>query len=46
VAELLGVHMNTVLRRVDEGRIKATRLPSGHRRVKTAEVVRLLSLGK
>lgn len=41
-AHVLGVHENTVRNMVDDGRLLAERLPSGHRRIPIVEVERLL----
>lgn len=43
VAELLGVSRSTVRRLVDDGTLKGFRLPSGHRRVRLADVESLMS---
>ncbi len=39
VAELLGVSTKTVMRWADSGRLKCTRLESGHRRFRAAVVI-------
>jgi excisionase family DNA binding protein len=45
-AALLGVSTMTILRYTATGKLKADRLPSGHRRIPRAEVERLIREGK
>jgi excisionase family DNA binding protein len=40
VGRRLGIHVNTLRRWVDQGEIRAVRLPSGYRRFEPAEVER------
>lgn len=40
-AKRLGVHINTLRRWVESGRIHAVRLPSGYRRFEVREIERL-----
>ena len=44
-ADLLGVHVDTVRRWTDEGRLPETRTPGGHRRIPRAAVERLRDTG-
>jgi excisionase family DNA binding protein len=45
-AELLGVHRSTLLRYVEEGRLPARRLPTGHYRVRREDLEKLLEQGE
>ena len=42
-ADLLGVHVDTIRRWTDEGRLPETRTPGGHRRIPRVAIDRLLS---
>ncbi len=45
-AERLGVHRSTLVRYIEEGRLPASRLPTGHYRIRRADLEKLLAEGE